>query len=77
MEDLVFWPQKPAALLILWNQTFFEKLETVVLDIDDMYDTIIEYYPMLKIAARWIDEEDVEMVAEYVDSINTSKKETE
>jgi hypothetical protein len=56
---------------------FFEKLETSVIDIDDIYDTIIEYYPMLKIAGRWIDEEDVEMVAEYVDSINTSKKENE
>ena len=55
--------------------TFFEKLETVVLDIDDMYDTLIEYYPMLKIAGRWIEDNDIEMVAEYVDSINTSKKE--
>ncbi len=40
-----------------------------------MYDTIIEYYPMLKIAGRWIEDDDIEMVAEYVDSINTSKKE--
>ena len=53
---------------------FFEKLETVVLDIDDMYDTIIEYYPMLKIAGRWIDDEDIEMVANYVDSINRGEK---
>ena len=54
-----------------------EKLETSVIDIDDIYDTIIENYPMLKIAGRWIDEEDIKMVAEYVDSINTSKKENE
>jgi len=55
--------------------TFFEKLETKVVDIDDMYDTLIEYYPMLKIAGRWIEDDDIEMVAEYIDSINTSKKE--
>ena len=54
--------------------TFFEKLETVVLDIDDMYDTIIEYYPMLKIAGRWIDDNDIKMVAEYIDSINRGEK---
>jgi len=54
--------------------TFLEKLETVVLDIDDMYDTIIEYYPMLKIAGRWIDDEDIKMVAEYIDSINRGEK---
>ena len=53
---------------------FFEKLETVVLDIDDMYDTIIEYYPMLKIAGRWIDDNDIKMVAEYIDSINRGEK---
>ena len=53
--------------------TFFEKLETVVLDIDDMYDTLIEYYPMLKIAGRWIEDDDVKMVAEYIDSINRGK----
>lgn len=54
--------------------TFFEKLETVVLDIDDMYDTLIEYYPMLKIAGRWIEDDDVKMVAEYIDSINRGEK---
>jgi hypothetical protein len=54
--------------------TFFEKLEPVVLDIDDMYDTIIEYYPMLKIAGRWIEEDDIKMVAEYIDSINRGEK---
>ena len=54
--------------------TFFEKLEPVVLDIDDMYDTIIEYYPMLKIAGRWIDDNDIKMVAEYIDSINRGEK---
>ena len=54
--------------------TFLEKLETVVLDIDDMYDTIIEYYPMLKIAGRWIEDEDIKMVAEYIDSINRGEK---
>ena len=54
--------------------TFFEKLETVVLDIDDMYDTIIEYYPMLKIAGRWIGDNDIKMVAEYIDSINRGEK---
>ena len=53
---------------------FFEKLETVVLDIDDMYDTIIEYYPMLKIAGRWIEDDDIKMVAEYIDSINRGEK---
>ena len=53
---------------------FFEKLEPVVLDIDDMYDTIIEYYPMLKIAGRWIEEDDIKMVAEYIDSINRGEK---
>jgi len=53
---------------------FLEKLETVVLDIDDMYDTIIEYYPMLKIAGRWIDDNDIKMVAEYIDSINRGEK---
>mgnify|MGYP001437770668 FL=1 len=53
---------------------FLEKLETVVLDIDDMYDTIIEYYPMLKIAGRWIEDEDIKMVAEYIDSINRGEK---
>lgn len=53
---------------------FFEKLETAVLDIDDMYDTIIEYYPMLKIAGRWIDDNDIKMVAEYIDSINRGEK---
>lgn len=55
--------------------TFFEKLETKVVDIDDMYDILIEYYPMLKIAGRWIEDDDIKMVAEYIDSINTSKKE--
>ena len=54
--------------------TFLEKLETVVLDIDDMYDRIIEYYPMLKIAGRWIDDEDIKMVADYIDSINRGEK---
>ena len=54
--------------------TFFEKLETVVLDIDDMYDTLIEYYPMLKIAGRWIEDDDIKMVAEYIDSINRGEK---
>lgn len=54
--------------------TFFEKLEPVVLDIDDMYDTLIEYYPMLKIAGRWIEDDDVKMVAEYIDSINRGEK---
>ena len=54
--------------------TFLEKLETVVLDIDEMYDRIIEYYPMLKIAGRWIDDEDIKMVADYIDSINRGEK---
>jgi len=54
--------------------TFLEKLERVVVDIDDMYDRMIEYYPMLKIAGRWIDDEDIEMVANYVDSINRGVK---
>ena len=54
--------------------TFFEKLETSVIDIDDIYDTIIEYYPMLKIAGRWIEDDDIEMVAEYIDSINRGEK---
>ena len=54
--------------------TFLEKLERVVVDIDDMYDRMIEYYPMLKIAGRWIDDEDIEMVANYVDSINRGEK---
>jgi hypothetical protein len=54
--------------------TFFEKLEREVVDIDDMYDRMIEYYPMLKIAGRWIDDEDIKMVAEYIDSINRGEK---
>ena len=53
---------------------FFEKLETSVIDIDDIYDTIIEYYPILKIAGRWIEDDDIEMVAEYIDSINRGEK---
>ena len=45
-----------------------------MIDIDDIYDTIIEYYPMLKIAGRWIEDDDIEMVAEYIDSINRGEK---
>ena len=69
IKNLIF-----AAKKIGIYSTFFEKLETVVLDIDDMYDTIIEYYPMLKIAGRWIDDNDIKMVAEYIDSINRGEK---
>ena len=53
---------------------FKETIESPEIDIDSMYDTMIESYPMLRVAGRWIqEEEDIKMVADYIDSIKRSR----
>ena len=55
-------------------ENFCENLGLQVVDFDDKYDTIVEYYPMLKVVKRWLEEDEVTMVAEYVDNINRGAK---
>ena len=55
-------------------ENFYENLEVQTVDFDDTYDTIVEYYPMLKVVKRWLEEDEVTMVAEYVDNINRGEK---
>lgn len=55
-------------------RAFAENLEAPEVDINDMYDKMIEYYPMLRMATKHIQEEaEIKIVADYIDSINNSQ----
>jgi hypothetical protein len=60
-----------AQRLKVWKD-FADNLEensSESLDTDELYDSIVEKYPMLEFATGWMSDEQLQVIANYIDSM--------
>ena len=70
-KDILTELREMAQRLKLWRD-FADNLEensSEVLDTDELYDSIVEKYPMLQFATSWMSDEQLQVIANYIDSM--------
>tara|TARA_B100000686_G_scaffold211783_1_gene218677 strand:- start:1113 stop:2537 length:1425 start_codon:yes stop_codon:yes gene_type:complete len=70
-EALLSRLKETAQRLKVW-QDFADNLEensSESLDTDELYDSIVEKYPMLQFATGWMSDEQLQVIASYIDSM--------
>ena len=70
-QDLLTKLKETAQRLKVWRD-FADNLEensSESLDTDELYDSIVEKYPMLQFATGWMSDEQLQVIASYIDSM--------
>ncbi len=70
-KDILTELREMAQRLKLWRD-FADNLEensSEVLDTDELYDSMVEKYPMLQFATSWMSDEQLQVIANYIDSM--------
>ena len=70
-QDLLTRLKETAQRLKVWTD-FADNLEensSESLDTDELYDSIVEKYPMLQFATGWMSDEQLQVIASYIDSM--------